>query len=189
VLRLRASSQMNRQLRPLLVAAVLIAPAFGQVATANCGHSAVANFSPNLQPKANAFLASLKAAVRAQDKREVAGMARYPLLINMPKRHRQIMTSAQLLAEYDRLFTTAIRKAIEEQTPERLFANWPGVMIGNGEVWFEEQPTGSMKIKGTVLVGPGVAFHFSGNPTSRPFAAIERELRRHCSAFIGVQLY
>jgi hypothetical protein len=107
----------------------------------------VADFSPSLEPKANAFLASLKAAVKAQDKRKVAGMARYPLLVNLSKSHKQIKTAAQLIAEYDRLFTTSIRKAIEEQTSACLFANWQGVMIGNGEVWFDEQPNGSMKIK------------------------------------------
>jgi hypothetical protein len=31
--------------------------------------------------------------------------------------------------------------------PECLFANWQGVMIGDGEVWFEEQQNGSVKIK------------------------------------------
>jgi hypothetical protein len=113
---------MNRLLRPLLVAAILVAPAIGQVTTADCGHSTVADFSPSLQPKANTFLASLKAAVKAQDKRKVAGLVRYPLLINMPKGHKQIRTSAQLIAEYDRLFTTSIRQAIEEQTPRHRHA-------------------------------------------------------------------
>lgn len=48
---------------------------------------------------------------------------------------------------YKRLFTHAIVNAIEKQPPECLFANWQGVMIGHGAVWFEEQPNGTMKIK------------------------------------------
>jgi hypothetical protein len=139
---------MNRLLRPVVLAAILISAAPPQVATkVDCGHSTVADFSPSLEPKANAFLASLKAAVKAQDKRKVAGMARYPLLVNLSKSHKQIRTAAQLIAGYDRLFTSSIREAIEEQTSACLFANWQGVMIGNGEVWFDEQPNGSMKIK------------------------------------------
>jgi hypothetical protein len=138
---------MNGLLRPFLLSAVLIAPAYGQATTADCGHSTVADFSPSLQPKAESFLAALKAAVKAQDKRKVAEMIRYPLLVNMLRGHRQIRTSAQLIAEYDRLFTPSIRKVIEEQSPRCLFANWQGVMIGDGEAWFEEQPTGGMKIK------------------------------------------
>jgi len=139
---------MNQLLRPVVLAAILIAPASPQVATkVDCGHSTVADFSPSLEPKANAFLASLKAAVKAQDRGKVAGMVRYPLLVNMSKSHKQIKTAAQLVAEYDRVFSTSIRRAIEEQTPACLFANWQGVMIGNGEVWFDEQSNGSMKIK------------------------------------------
>ena len=139
---------MNRELPGVLLAAVLIAPAFSQsAAKVGCGNSTVADFSPSLEPRANAFLASLKAAVKAQDKHKVAGMVHYPLLVNIPKRHRQIKTTAQFVAEYDRLFTTSMRKTIEEQTPARLFANWQGIMIGNGEVWFEEQSNGGMKIK------------------------------------------
>jgi hypothetical protein len=139
---------MNRLLRTVVLSVALTALAFPQrVTKTDCGHSTVADFSPSLQPKANAFLASLKAAVKAQDKRRVAGMMQYPLLVNMSKGHTQIKTTTQFIAEYDRLFTPPIRKAIEEQTPACLFASWQGVMIGGGEVWFEEQSNGSMKIK------------------------------------------
>jgi hypothetical protein len=139
---------MNRPLRTVVLAAILGAPAFSQVATKmDCGHSTVADFSPSLESKAYEFLASLKSAVKAQDTRKVAGMVHYPLLVNMPKSRKKIKTTAQLIAEYDRLFTTSIRTAIEEQTPACLFANWQGVMIGNGEIWFGEQSNGGMKIK------------------------------------------
>jgi len=139
---------MNRPLRVVVLATALIVPVFSQgVAKVDCGHSTVADFSPSLEPKANAFLASLKAAVKAQDKQRVAGMVQYPLLVNTAKGHKQIKASAQLIGEFDRLFTVSMRKAIEEQTPACLFANWQGVMIGNGEVWFEEQSSGTMKIK------------------------------------------
>ena len=138
---------MNRLLRGVILSFILIAPALSQVTARECGHSTVNDFSPGLVPKANAFLVSLKAAVRAQDKQKVAGMIRYPLLINMPKSHKQIRTIAEFIAEYDRLFTTSVRKAVEEQRPECLFENWQGVMIGNGEIWFEELPKSGMKIK------------------------------------------
>jgi hypothetical protein len=139
---------MSRPLCVLVLATALLGPVFSESATkVDCGHSTVADFSASLEPKANAFLASLKAAVKAQDKQRVAGMVHYPLLVNMSKGHKQIKTTTQLMAEYDRLFTASMRKAIEEQTAACLFANWQGVMIGDGEVWFEEQSSGSMKIK------------------------------------------
>jgi len=63
------------------------------------------------------------------------------------KTHRRVQSSSQFLVDYDRLFTSSIRNAIEKQRPGCLFANWQGVMIGDGEVWFEERSNGNMKIK------------------------------------------
>ena len=112
----------------------------------HCQGSTVADYSAELTPKAKAFLAELKTAVQAVDKRKVAAMVKYPLRVNTGEGHKTIQSASKFLTEYDRLFTASVRKAITAQTPECLFANWQGVMIGNGEVWFSEQRDGSMKI-------------------------------------------
>lgn len=72
--------------------------------------------------------------MRSEDKQKIAAMVQYPLNVNGGKTHRVIRNSAQFLADYDRLLTAPIRKAIDKQTAECLFANWQGVMIGDGEV-------------------------------------------------------
>lgn len=100
-----------------------------------------------MAPQARAFLADLQAAVKAADKKKVASMVRYPLLVNSGGGHRNVRTAAVFLREYDSLFTAPVRKAIAEQDPACLFANYQGVMIGSGEVWYEEQKDGGMKIK------------------------------------------
>ena len=84
-------------------------------------HSTVAEYSANLEPKARAFLAALKAAVRTGDKQKIAAMVEYPLRVNTDKTHRMVQSTPQFLADYDRLFTASIRNAIEKQTPECLF--------------------------------------------------------------------
>jgi hypothetical protein len=89
----------------------------------------------------------MKAALQAGDRRKIAGMVQYPLAVNTEKSHRTVRSSAQFLAEWDHLFTLSVRNVIAKQIPECLFANWQGVMIGDGEVWFEDQRDGSMKIK------------------------------------------
>ena len=100
-----------------------------------------------MAPKARAFLASLKVALAGADRQKVAAMVQYPLSANAGKTHRVIRDSAEFVKDYDRLFTAAVLRAVKNQVPECLFANWQGVMIGSGEVWFEEQTNGSMKIK------------------------------------------
>lgn len=44
--------------------------------------------------------------------------------------------AAQFLAAYDKIVTAKVRNAITAQRYATLFANWQGVMIGDGEVWF-----------------------------------------------------
>ena len=122
---------MNRGLPAVLLAAVLIAPALSQSAgKVGCGNSTVADFSPSLEPRANAFLASLKAAVKAQDKHK-AGMVHYPLLVNMPKRHRRIKTTAQFVAE--------LRRAIHNLHAEDHRGAGSSVplrkLAGNNDLW------------------------------------------------------
>ena len=44
--------------------------------------------------------------------------------------------AARFVAGYDKIMTDKVKKAIGRQTYAGLFANWQGVMIGDGEVWF-----------------------------------------------------
>jgi hypothetical protein len=93
------------------------------------------------------FLTALQASVKAGDKQKVAMMARYPLSVYLNGRHRVIRNPPALLTDYDHIFTASMRKAIIMEAPDCLFANWQGVMIGHGEVWFEEQINGSLEIE------------------------------------------
>jgi hypothetical protein len=45
--------------------------------------------------------------------------------------------SAALRADYERVFTPQVRRAILDQRFERLFGSSRGLMIGNGQVWFD----------------------------------------------------
>ena len=116
-------------------------------AKTGCNGSTVEDYSPGVVPKAQQFLSTLKTLVKADNREEIGRLVRYPLAVNSAKVHRRIRSRAEFVKSYDTLFTAAIKRAIERQAPECLFANWQGVMIGSGEVWFEEQSTGEMKIK------------------------------------------
>ncbi|MBP2665189.1 MAG: hypothetical protein H6Q76_169, partial [Firmicutes bacterium] len=47
----------------------------------------------------------------------------------------QFETKAELLDNYDEIFTLQVREAIVGQKVAELFVNWQGVMVGKGEVW------------------------------------------------------
>jgi hypothetical protein len=51
--------------------------------------------------------------------------------------------------------TPKLRRAILDQSPACLFGNYHGVMIGSGQIWFDEQPGGAMKIITINLNAPG----------------------------------
>lgn len=82
------------------------------------------------------FLTRLQKAVGAGDRTTVAALIKYPLRVNHnEKRHESITTSAQLLKQYDAIFTPKIRQSIVKQTPAKLTGGRDGVAIDAGAVW------------------------------------------------------
>ena len=47
-------------------------------------------------------------------------------MFNVPRRY----------ASYDGIVTAKVKRALAEQSYAKLFANWQGVMVGDGELWF-----------------------------------------------------
>ena len=84
------------------------------------------------------FLAALKKAVAADDRNKVASMFLYPIVIDIRNRGMLFRTPASLLASYDLIFTPHLKKIIAEAKADDLFRNYKGVMINDGEVWFEK---------------------------------------------------
>ncbi len=71
------------------------------------------------------------------NKATVAGMVNYPLRVNTrngPK--TSIATSAELVRQYDAVFTPAIRQAITGEKPAKLIGSRDGVAIAGGLVYF-----------------------------------------------------
>jgi len=144
----------------VLISLAVFAPVISGIAVVaqtpktKCDGSTVENFSPSLAPRARAFLADLQASVKADDRQRVAMMCRFPLRVWLDGRVRRVRNQSELVKDYDRVFTSSMKKAIASQIPECLFANWQGVMIGRGEVWFEEEKNGSLEIKTLNVMEP-----------------------------------
>lgn len=140
-----------------LIALVLLTAARGVAAQSipvppGCPGSTVDLQGADVAQTSRAFLSELQAAVKRDQREKIASMISYPLLVLHGTHRTHIRTKAQFLGHYDAIFTPHVRQAIARQSARCLFGNDQGAMIGNGEVWFSRQATGTMKI---ITVNPG----------------------------------
>lgn len=93
------------------------------------------------------FLGKLQEAAGAGDKQTVASMVDYPFRARINGKAVKLNDAAHFIADYDKIITDKVKQAIAKQTYATLFANWQGVSIGDGEVWFSGMGNGnSIKI-------------------------------------------
>lgn len=116
-------------------------------AEAACPGDTVDQLGPQIAKESRAFVASLKAATDANDRKAVSSMIRYPLAVHIGDRTFRALTLEEFLHEYDRIMNSAVRKAIDDpQSSKCLFFSPQGFMIGNGEVWFQKVSEGVYKV-------------------------------------------
>lgn len=82
------------------------------------------------------FFETLQKAVAADDRPAVARLVDYPFQARIGGKAVKVRDAAHFVADYDRIVTPKVKRAIADQTYATLFVNWQGVMIGDGEVWF-----------------------------------------------------
>jgi hypothetical protein len=89
------------------------------------------------------FLASLQDAIRAENPNQVAVLVKFPLRVGHPSkpsarplRAVKVRNAAELVRRYSEIFTPEVRAAVLAQSPDTLFRNWQGAMVGNGKLWF-----------------------------------------------------
>ena len=51
-------------------------------------------------------------------------------------RRTVVRSRAELLRRYREVFNENVIRAVKAQEPDTLFANWQGVMLGDGQIWF-----------------------------------------------------
>lgn len=82
------------------------------------------------------FFAHFQKAIAANDKAAVAALIDYPFQARIKGKSAKLRDAAHFIADYDLIVTAKVRQAVAAQSYANLFANWQGVMIGDGEVWF-----------------------------------------------------
>ena len=81
------------------------------------------------------FLRALQAGVLNRRSDQVAKLVEFPLRVNGCKRTQYIQRK-DFKRRFSWVFGGRVLKAVKEAKFETLAANWQGVMIGAGEVWF-----------------------------------------------------
>jgi len=75
-------------------------------------------------------------AVKNEDRKTVAALIRYPIHIDTGSGRKRYTAQAELLADYERIFTPRFREEIGKGLPRNMFVRGEGAMLGNGQVWF-----------------------------------------------------
>lgn len=76
-------------------------------------------------------------AVKQGDQKTVASLITYPIKVKVAGQAKHIPGPDVLIAHYDEIFSVKFREAIAKASPANLFVNAQGIMLGNGEVWFD----------------------------------------------------
>jgi hypothetical protein len=112
-----------------------------------CGNSTVEDaWGPTVASEAASFLARLQRNVKANDKTQFASLVHYPVHVIDGNHSIEISSSSNLMKKYSAILTADVRHAILAQSAQCLFANGQGIMIGRGQLWFQKEPSGEMKI-------------------------------------------
>ncbi|WP_266064392.1 hypothetical protein [Brucella intermedia] len=118
------------------------------------------------------FFEKLQKAIGASDKQAVASMVDYPFRARIGGKAVKINDAAHFLADYDKIVTAKVKQAVTRQTYATLFANWQGVSIGDGEVWFPvlgtATPSGSPRSTTDTCIDEAISGD-SGAADRRPF--------------------
>ena len=125
--------------------AAAVALAMGITGIAVAAQAPTSQFSPAGidDPKlVDRFLTNLQTAVAADDAAGVAQLGRYPAEVVIDKKRRRVRSRAEFEKVYAQLFTPCMKRVVAATRPEDLFANWQGVSLGQGAMWFGMQASG-----------------------------------------------
>lgn len=82
------------------------------------------------------FFDQLKRDIAQGNKSAVAAVVKYPLKINIKEKRIIIKNQQQFIKNYNVIITEKIKIIVAEERFVGMFANWSGMMFGNGQIWF-----------------------------------------------------
>lgn len=91
------------------------------------------------------FASRFKKAVVDNDKQGVASMIHYPIEAMFKNRNIIIKNEQEFISFYNDIFDKRLHSAISNASTHNMFANYQGVMFGDGEAWFSKE-AGAIKV-------------------------------------------
>lgn len=82
------------------------------------------------------FIVLIKQHLAKEDRQKLSSLISYPITVNLHGKRVQIKSKGEFVKNYHDIINAKVRKSVSRQKYEDLFVNWQGVMIGNGEIWF-----------------------------------------------------
>ncbi len=77
-------------------------------------------------------------AVFNKDSGSVSDYISYPLTVTFPSgKDIRVKSEKELFRRYGQIFTSKLINFLKDHPPHDLFVNEQGIMIGNGDIWFE----------------------------------------------------
>jgi hypothetical protein len=126
-----------RTLTTIIGLLLVSSPAFAQAIGASCPDLSVTGIRS--KDELSKFLGSLKRAATSRDAAALSKAIHYPLHVSTEPKRKPIKNEEDLKKNIDSIFTAKVLSAIERQKFEEIFCRDQGAMLGDGEVWIDEQ--------------------------------------------------
>lgn len=81
------------------------------------------------------YFAKLQKAVKDNKPAEVADLISYPMNLNKDNKNYVIYKKDEFIKKYDRIFTSLVRGKLLAQKVDKVFVNYQGIMVGDGDLW------------------------------------------------------
>ncbi|MCB2289333.1 hypothetical protein LGK97_06085 [Clostridium sp. CS001] len=92
---------------------------------------------------------TIQELVAKGEKEKVAEYIKYPLT----SANINVNSKDEFVKNYDLIITEKVKNALVNQKNEKLFVNYKGVMVGDGEVWFGIFDNGSSSVSKYLIYG------------------------------------
>lgn len=93
-----------------------------------------------------AFASQVKFYVTENDKAGLANLISYPIEVSIKGSRVSIDNKEEFEQKYDDIINTEFKEKISNCYTKYLFSNYMGIMLGNGEIWFENLNNSGLQI-------------------------------------------
>lgn len=80
----------------------------------------------------------MRKAVLGNDVKWLSEAMSYPIVLKSGESRYTLQNTNDFALHASVILTPHLKSTVQNQSPDTLFKNWQGVMVGKGEIWFSE---------------------------------------------------